>query len=274
MREIFLPDDVDDREAAAKRDLFRQAALDEHYDVVIDEPTCVYRAGDDRPWIVYDRIVLPPIAPLLDRLVWSGGYRSAGMAVRSVGFGFHPAYPLRRQECCGSFALNSRSPDVYAALLDLAETVSAFYREHRPDLYDAQAERVAEVRDDWRMRGPYTSGILNNACALAYHRDAGNFPGTMNAQVVLRRDTTGGLLVMPGLRLAFACDDGSLLLSDAQAVTHGVTRIGRRRRDGYRYSIVYYALRSLVACGSPEEEHRRARRKRTEREDRRAGLIP
>ena len=46
------------------------------------------------------------------------------------------------------------------------------------------------------------------------------------------------------------------------------------RRDGTRISVVYYCLKGLCSCGSPEEEIVHSRRKRTEREERRAGLIP
>ena len=51
---------------------------------------------------------------------------------------------------------------------------------------------------------------------------------------------------------------------------HGVTPMKVVAEDGYRYSIVYYALRGMKDCFTYAVETARGKKKRTERED---GLV-
>ena len=54
---------------------------------------------------------------------------------------------------------------------------------------------------------------------------------------------------------------------DGQGLLHGVTPFTRTRRNGYRFTMVYYALQALWQCKDPTENVRTAARKRIEREE-------
>lgn len=202
------------------------------------------------------------------------GIRSNGMATRSRTFGFHPRYTIRTTEFCAPFSLNYESPETYEVLVDLGARMADLYGELRPDLFGAQMEHLDEkVLPEWRMTGPFTSGIVNQDNTLPYHRDGGNVAASWNVMVTLRDGIDGGALSIPAFGVSLACADATVSLFDAGRITHGVTPMVKRRASGYRLSVVYFALGQMANCLSPAEELNRARIKRTEREERRAGVI-
>jgi len=274
MRSIRLPDDVDAREAAAVRG--GPGSLDDA-DETIDEPCRVfwpdgslaaeYGTVDDGTVDETFRVTIPRVSP-------ASGIRSGGLPTRSRQFGAHPRYPIRRQEYCGRAVMEREYPAEYARLVALGGALGDRYAAAVPMIAGEQTAWVeTEVLPEYRMVGPFTSGILNFENPLPYHRDSGNVRGSWNAMVVVREHVTGGELVLPAWRLAFACADRSVLLLDTGRTLHGVAPMVRRRVGGYRTSIVYYCLRQLANCLCPEAEMERARRMRTLREDRRAGLA-
>ncbi|MNI97695.1 hypothetical protein D3C73_1563920 [compost metagenome] len=60
-------------------------------------------------------------------------------------------------------------------------------------------------------------------------------------------------MVIPQLDMAFKCSDNTVLLFDGQWLMHGVTDIVKDA-NGYRYSIVFYNMKGMSKCLSPEEE--------------------
>lgn len=276
MQTIRLPEDVDDREAVVWRELRGQPATAEHYDELVEGPARIEWA-DGSLAAVYDvvtsevlddelRSVLPTVEP-------ASGIRTGGMPTRSRQFGARPRYPLRQREYCGRCTMERDYPDVYERLVALGAELARWYAEAQPDMLARQLEWLdAEVRPEYRMTGPYTSGIINLDNALPFHRDGGNVAGTWNAMAVVREDVIGGLFVAPAWRLAFAAGDRHALVLDAQRTTHGVTAVERVRVGGFRTSVVYYCLKALRVCGCRDDELARARQMRTLREERRAGL--
>jgi hypothetical protein len=245
------------------------------WDTLVDEPTAVYT--DDGQLFAVLGLLAGDFSHLAARLLdvpRHDDIRTGAMMTRSRTFGYSPRNAVRRKEACHGFALNREHPHVFGDLSRLAVEAEQLYAEHVPAVHAAHVARMAEVHPAWRLCGTvFTSGIVNYDSPLQLHRDAGNFPDTWNVQLVFRRDVDGGHFVVPGARLAFATFDHSYLLLDAQATVHGVSPIVKRKRSGYRTSVVYYSLRQLCQCGSPDAERERAKRKRTEREQRRAGLI-
>jgi hypothetical protein len=263
-------------EAAAWAKYRSGPASADDYDLVIDSDT-VIRDDDGTPRVVYlrrDDIDSGGLADSLRDIEVGVSTRSGGLPTRSRQFGARPPIALRHYDHCTETTLRREHPDVFERLRLLGGVCAEEYRRWRPELFAAQMELVERIRPEWRMVGPFTSGIVNFESALPYHRDGGNYRYTWNVMATLRAGADGGMLVLPGLRLALVCADQTMSLFDAQGTTHGVTPIERTRRDGTRISVVYYCLKGLCSCGSPEEEIVHSRRKRTEREERRAGLIP
>ncbi len=275
MRTLRLPDRVRDAERDAWPALRGQTPTLEDADELIDEPIRI-EWPDGSPAALYAPLrVDEDLRQRIPRIPPASGIRTGGLATRSRQFGAKPRYPLRRQEHCSRSTMERDYPEEYAGLLDLGATLAGWIGQERPDVLDAALSWIeANVLPEYRMVGPFTSGNINLDQAVRYHRDAGNIAGSWNAQVVLREDTEGGELVIPAWRLAFATRDRDALILDAQSVTHGVTRITRRHRAGFRTSVVFYSLSGLRVCGCHEDELVRAQRVRTLREERRAGLAP
>lgn len=278
MQTLHLPPSSDTERAARAR-LRRERASVDHYDTLITEPTVGYEDGDDRPVFVYAPVPRTPAdtalvdALVADPRVWHLGPRTDGMMARARIFGGRPRFVLQQVEWCDRASFDRDYPDLADQVAARADSMADAIGEWRPDVLDAQRANVARVRPEYRINDVFTSGIINYVNALAYHCDGGNFTGSWNAQLSYRSHTEGGHLVVPRWRVAFACDDAMMLLMDSQGSTHGVTPMVKHRRDGYRISVVYYAMKALCVCGSRADELAHVQRKRTEREQRRAGII-
>jgi hypothetical protein len=154
-------------------------------------------------------------------------------------------------------------------LCQLAQIAAAAYAKCIPGRYAQHAQWAADVHPAWHLGSSlYTSGIINANNPLLYHVDRGNWPWAYSAQYTWRGPTTGGLLVMPELRVAFDLGEGSLLLFNGGTWIHGVTPITKLTPDAVRYSLVLYSRQGAIHCGTPAEEQKRIQRLRTDREAR------
>lgn len=131
---------------------------------------------------------------------------------------------------------------------------------------DSRAE-VAEVLPEWKIgeSNLWTSGVVNDTAQLPYHRDNFNYP-VWSAMPVLRRGVRGGHLHIPEYDLVIPCQDSYAVFFKGKDLVHGVTPITKKVPDGYRFSIVYYALRGMKDCYTHAVETAYGQRKRTERE--------
>jgi len=157
---------------------------------------------------------------------------------------------------------------VESVLDSYADQFSAMLEAIDPAIVSADLAELGEILPEWRIGEArlWTSGVVNDTAALPYHRDGFNFP-TWSAMPVMRRGVRGGLLHLPEFGVALACADSTVCLFPGRRWVHGVTPLTRARAgDGYRISVVYYALRGMRDCRSAAEETRRAQLKRTERE--------
>lgn len=256
----------------------REPATDEHYLTLIDEPTALFATRDaTSPYAAYyplaDTELADRLYETLRRAPYNERRRTNGMKARAITFGNAPRTPLMGAEGCRPAMFNTNFPEVYADLLALGRDLAAEGDAIWPEKMAAQRAAVAAVSPEWRMTPEFTSGILNLNNALGYHRDGGNYRGSINWMITLRKDATGGHLVVPAADVAFACGHGYVAAFDAQATSHGVTAIRRTRTTGARISAVFYALKRMEKCLCLDDEIQRAKRKRTERERRRAGII-
>jgi len=175
--------------------------------------------------------------------------QNTGLRNESVTFGMAPRKAYQRRESCRPTALSFNQPAEHTVLVKLAETFGKMYQEFAPDLYNRDAQAIDVIADEWRMtdEAMWTSGVVNKSSELPYHRDGFNF-ATWSAMPVVRRNMDGGCLSFPEYDIVVACRDGWVLFFPGYKYLHGVTPMHTTSKDGYRYSVVYYALKGMKDC--------------------------
>jgi hypothetical protein len=239
-------------------------------DANLTAPTVVVDADTDAPALAY--LPLPDIA-VLRRAVLSihygatlGQIRTDGIRVASRTFGYGPRRPVYRREGCNATSLANDAPTAHAAVMAYATQLRAVLDEVAPGVVAEGRKEMGEVTDDWKLgESEWTSGVINASARLPYHRDAMNFP-VWSAMPVLRRNMTGGHLAVPEYGLVLPCRDGWGVFFPGYELVHGVTPMQPTRPGGYRYSLVYYALKGMQNCFEYAVEREYARTRRTERE--------
>ena len=194
----------------------------------------------------------------------------AGLAFRNISrtFGTSPREPYKRREACRAASLAADEPDIHATLLSITDNMVEMLQTYVPEQFEQDKIEMKQVEEDWKMssKSLWTSGVINKASALPYHRDRNNFE-TWSAMPVIRRGMRGGMLHMYGYDQTLECKDGSVTMFNGYRYVHGVTPMEPAAKDAYRYSVVYYALRGMKDCHTTAVEERAyAQKKRTERE--------
>ena len=243
------------------------------YTALIDRSTLVYDGETGDLLVVYlhlDDDCRDVVAAL--RSVRFDHQNAMGRGPKSRIFGNQPR-SLPRRDHCTAASLAAENPAAHATIAGYAERVSSYYHRYNPDLYATHVATTARVLPTWRIgASAFTSGIINFNNPLQYHFDAGNFADVWSNMLVFRDGAAGGYLACPEIDCGFALPSNALLMFDGQGLLHGVTPIVLRDAESYRYSVVYYSLKQMWRCLPVGEEVRRADRRRTERELRRAGL--
>lgn len=188
--------------------------------------------------------------------------------IRNVSrtFGYAPRRPVHGREGCRSARLWAESPEGHAVLVAFAHRLQDMLTEMFPQVTEHDRDVMGAVADEWKLgETTWTSGVVNKSSSLPYHRDAFNFE-CWTAMPVLRRHMRGGYLHIPEYDVTIASRDGWAVFFPGYDLVHGVTPMRPVRPDGYRYSVVYYALRGMKNCFEHAVETAYALRKRTERE--------
>lgn len=208
-----------------------------------------------------------PVRNMLPSVHYSKFNRAKNYASRSTTFGYAPRRPVLGREGCASSAIDRDRPEVQAILNELADECARALKDFAPNIVAEDEVATPEVLPEWKMGEEklWTSGVINDTSQLPYHRDSFNFPA-WSAMPVLRRGTSGGMLHLPEYDLVIPCQDGYAVYFKGKELVHGVTPIRKRQEDGYRFSIVFYALRGMKDCFTHAVETRYAQRKRSERE--------
>lgn len=208
---------------------------------------------------------------------FGGGFLKEGKR-RGLGesgiFGFRPRVPFGANYC----AVASSSidcPSEHQEVCSFGRILDLEYEKHAPEIAAQHKELLQrEVRSEWIIPGTrFTSGIVNQNNPLNYHYDRGNLIGVMSCMIVFRELCTGGFLSLPEFDAKWLLEDNSFFFFDGQSFLHGVTPIKRLNKNGYRYSVVYYALRAMGKCGSPTEEVARCRSEKRKREKKRTTQV-
>lgn len=196
--------------------------------------------------------------------------QSLGIENLSRTFGMAPRKVFQRRESCRPTTLAGEQPNEHAVLVAFAEKFAKMFKEFAPDLYEHDVKALSEagVENEWRMTDDalWTSGVVNKSSTLPYHRDGFNF-ATWSAMPVIRRDMKGGYLNFPAYNITCSCRDGWVLFFAGYKYVHGVTPMTPVKKDAYRYSIVYYALRGMKDCFTYAVETARGGENRTKREE-------
>lgn len=249
---------------------------DSHYDLVVQEPAELY--DGDQLVVAFSNDIGPhddllrAVRTISYQTRHRTGGQGGGMLSTSRIFGFRSRITVRKDFCSVS-SLARESPEQHAVLERWAGRAADFYRGADAARYERQASLVSSrVLPEWVIPGSlFTSGICNYNNPLRYHYDSGNFSGLWSVMAALTRDVQGGYLVIPEYGVAFSFQQPSLIAFDGQGLLHGVSPIHKQSPRGYRYSVVWYTLRQMCKCLTPEGELQRIREVKTQRELKRRG---
>lgn len=202
----------------------------------------------------------------VDGMQYSRAGRTSGLISQSRVFGFQPRVPIRR-DFCGVASSAHKHPEEHATIIKWGQWASEEYKRVNPEGWQRHRTLLDEhVMPCWQIPDSvWTSGIVNKDNALRYHRDQGNFENVWSVMLVLPDDLVGGHLIFPEFRLRVKFTQPVMMMFDGAGFWHAVTRI----QHGHRYSVVYYSLKDMGKCLTPEEELKRIRRVKTEREHKR-----
>ncbi len=174
-----------------------------------------------------------------------------------------------RLPVCRLTAWTGRHLPEWMTLTPLFQAIDRHYREQVPDRYHGQQLAASVTHSDWLIpETVFTTVTVNNSYSTGVHQDAGDLPEGFSTLAVARRgDYTGGQLVLPRYRVAFAMGDGDLLLFDAHE-WHGNTAMWCPHQDVPLYkpcpagcervSLVTYFRTKMRDCGTHAEETAKA----------------
>lgn len=229
----------------------------------VTTPTVAVDADTGEP--VFGYLPLGDVADL--RRAVLGLDFGARTKAQSRTFGYSIRWPVYRREGCSPSILATEHPTQHQVVCGFADRVAEVLERINPRLVQEGRDAVGVVHQDWRMGESqlWTSGVINQSAQLPYHRDAFNFP-VWSGMPVLRRHVHGGYLRIPEYDAVIPCRDGWGVFFAGYQLVHGVTPMTLTRPDGYRYSVVYYALKGMRSCFATALEAKYAKQRRTERE--------
>lgn len=230
--------------------------------------TLIIDADTNQPVAAY--LDMPGLGHLRNKLQtihYGSVERAKNYTSKSQIFGYSPRQPMRQRESCSAASLNHRNPELMPLLDDLADRCTNYMQHALPNIITQDQNHLKEITPDWKIgkHKQWTSGVINHTAQLPYHRDNFNYE-TWSAMPVLRRGTRGGHLHLPEYDLVIPCQDSTVTFFLGKNLVHGVTPIQQKQPDGYRFSIVYYALRGMKDCYTHAKETAYGRQKRTERQ--------
>ena len=192
--------------------------------------------------------------------------RSVGLKSKSRTFGYLPRIEFR-QDYCHVCALHYENVRAHGLLCEFSANMDEQFRGRFPVQRAKQYATVtSQVLPNWRLGDTsWTTGIVNYDTPLHYHKDAGNYDGAWSCMLTLKHETDGGHLAIPEIGYYVPLDDKSVLMFPGGTLWHGVTPI-KKRKGGHRYTVVYYCLKKLRLCKTPEEELEGIKQRATERE--------
>lgn len=138
--------------------------------------------------------------------------------------------------------LTQKHPKMLHRNKALFELVDKLYKQHRPNIYARQRAEVEKAPHVRLWQTVFSTVYLAKNFRTAHHTDHGNLLGVMTALMAMG-NFTGGELVLPRWRIAFALKPGDLLLFDPQQL-HGNLPFA-----GKRLSAAFFCARRIADWG-------------------------
>jgi hypothetical protein len=169
---------------------------------------------------------------------------------RDTAYGLIGYVGVTQDHPCRQTPLTRDHPEMLEGNERLIKLVDQLYRGQLREFY-AKQRAVVEKAPRWRLwNTAFTTIYIAKNFRTAYHRDSGNLKGVMTALMPMGK-YTGGELVLPRWRIAFALRPGDLLLFDPQQL-HGNLPF-----EGRRLSAAFYCERRIADCGKGAPPKRR-----------------
>lgn len=273
MKELHL------NQIATCDDLIKKTPLKEHYSHVIKEDTLFIKEG--KRIGLYMKMTDTNIA-IMERVVATtkmvDTYRANALPTRSSVFGALPRVAIRN-DYCRFTNTSKKETENLDACMELANVIAEIYKELLPEQYNHDRLLIKESVDDsyFLSKTHFLSCNINVNHAIKYHRDAGNFRGTLSNVLILRNNISGGELVFPEYGFALEQGHGYLAIFPGQSEIHGVMPVELldETENFYRASIVFYALEMMKHCYPFEEEVLRLQTVKTDQAQKKAkGILP
>lgn len=239
--------------------LIKQIPKKEQYKEVIRED-CVFMKNGKCVG-VYVKIPKENLNPLRQVVLTTKvvkNLRTNGLATQSSIFGALPRVAIRNDFCRFS-ATSKAETNNLNILFSFVPKLLEIYEKYLPQNLKADIEKVSVVNSDYQLTeepSPFLTANINVNHAIRYHRDTGNFKGSLSNVLILKKGLSGGELVFPEYNMALCQDDGYLAIFDGQKEIHGVMPIKKKQgvKTHYRASIVYYTLEQMKHCYPYKEE--------------------
>jgi len=132
------------------------------------------------------------------------------------------------------------------AMLLVANECERVIAEIQPEILEIQRNAVKDVDERFKFGNLFTSSISNYNISAPFHQDNGNIRNTYNVIITKRYNSTGGSLFVPDYNACIEQADLSMLVYPAWRNVHGVTPIKTIGENGYRNSLVFYALKAFL----------------------------
>jgi len=139
--------------------------------------------------------------------------------------------------------LTIKRPEMLQGNKPLIKLVDSLYKQYLPTFYAKQRAEIEKAPHCRLWHTVFSTIYIAKNFRTAYHTDSGNLPGVMSALMPMGK-FTGGELVLPWWRIAFAFKPGDLLLFPAQEELHGNLPF-----EGERLSAIFYCERRIADCG-------------------------
>jgi hypothetical protein len=242
----------------------KQYAREDDVDEIIKPP--FHLTADGRriaSAVIMDSPTLDVVEKTIRKVEYHTATRLSGFDSTSRIFGYKPRDPVRNPFCSAT-KLAEKEPSTFRAVCGLATDIERDYKKLFPAQYKDHTEKVSEVSKEYRMgETVFTSGIINKDNQLPYHYDVGNFNDVVSCMVSFTSGVDGGNLLMPEYNVGIETTNRSLIIFNGQGVLHGVSPFDISSK-GYRYTLVYYSLKKMWECLTPDEELKRVRAYRRE----------
>lgn len=252
--------------------LLRTIPTADQFDTLVSEDCTIFYQG--KPVALYvntPKGLLGKMRQIAKTTKFAKTARTWGLPTQSSVFGSLPRNPLRNDKCRFSKQTQEERKNFIDSFA-FANHVAKVYRQHLPEAYEFNRRVITEnISADWLPNdSPFTTCNFNINHAIKHHRDTGNFKNIFSNVLILKEGVVGGYLVFPELKIALEQSDGALGIFDGQKWMHGVTPLSRIAKNGYRASIVFYALDGMKKCYPYKEEAERFAKVKTTRAQQRA----